>query len=836
VVTLKDVPASLLVGTSYTLEVSADLPIVQANWVVTEGSTEVARGKGKSIYFVPKTASPHVVDVVVLKNTGAVEEQLFTFAVFSENVPTTVGVSWDYVSYKRGDTLKGKVLVRNTSSRVAPVKWVLQRNNYVVAEGTSVDVVYPDVDFGVYTLTATVTDPVHGVFTATSHAFVHGGFEAHSSIIPAPPEGTLQYLGAVYSEEMVGSGTAHTSLPDAIYSLTQTLHLLPGTTHVKFELDPEQGTVDDEVVVRTAQGNLTLVGPPNGLNDQNVGYDYSHGKPYVTAPPSLQMPVTIEIYNTQGATSGNYNVRVRVRCYRMGRPLFEYENCPYSIHPGGAGERSRRFALVFSNVEAETDIAGTSRFGAGVVQLSTPNVTTIQAPLSVTGAPHVTDRRTGVFFTPANRLAVYEPPTGDLPELDAQAVCAVDGHRPFYFTLNYPTIPPVVQRIKRVYGKVSLYMSTGGVEAGSTVNVDIVTSKLYLQGDGSLLGRYNVPLLITEDAYSDNPDQFIKVAEAEIDLSDPLFSEQGVVAFVSTQESVPILQPVAVDRTTFWNTPLEFAVIGDFGIGTADELAVANMVKAWKPEFIITTGDNWYGQTHTFADIDLKIGQYYHEYLVNYTGIYGAGSPTKRFIATIGNHERDPDERLPIHNAYLSLPADYYRWGWKDLIEVFVVDSGYNNSNTLAGMRQADGNTVGSVQALWLQNALASSTARWKIVTFHHPAYSSYVSASPTDQMDPDGFLSYPALRWPFAAWGADLVLNGHVHSYERFEIDGIPYIVNGIGGAERRQFSGAVEDGSVIQYDNNFGAQRCSATRNTLTLKLITVSGSLRDTITLTK
>ena len=38
-------------------------------------------------------------------------------------------------------------------------------------------------------------------------------------------------------------------------------------------------------------------------------------------------------------------------------------------------------------------------------------------------------------------------------------------------------------------------------------------------------------------------------------------------------------------------------------------------------------------------------------------------------------------------------------------------------------------------------------------------------------------------MQWPFAAWGADAVLSGHAHAYERIERDGIVYFVNGLGG-----------------------------------------------------
>ena len=37
-----------------------------------------------------------------------------------------------------------------------------------------------------------------------------------------------------------------------------------------------------------------------------------------------------------------------------------------------------------------------------------------------------------------------------------------------------------------------------------------------------------------------------------------------------------------------------FAVIGDYGLASQNEADVANLVKSWNPDFIVTTGDNNY--------------------------------------------------------------------------------------------------------------------------------------------------------------------------------------------------------------------------------------------------
>ena len=107
---------------------------------------------------------------------------------------------------------------------------------------------------------------------------------------------------------------------------------------------------------------------------------------------------------------------------------------------------------------------------------------------------------------------------------------------------------------------------------------------------------------------------------------------------------------------------------------------------------------------------------------------------------------------------------------------------------------EPDGVTVDSPQAAWLQQAMTASTARWQIVAMHHPPYSSGGI-----------YLDDPDLQWPFKEWGADAVLTGHNHIYERLVIDGLNYTVNGLGGrssiyplrAPRERESNSVQCGS---------------------------------------
>uniref|UniRef100_UPI0035B0930A metallophosphoesterase family protein n=1 Tax=Promineifilum sp. TaxID=2664178 RepID=UPI0035B0930A len=218
---------------------------------------------------------------------------------------------------------------------------------------------------------------------------------------------------------------------------------------------------------------------------------------------------------------------------------------------------------------------------------------------------------------------------------------------------------------------------------------------------------------------------------------------------------------------------LRFAVIGDYGNASADEARVAALVAGWNPDFVITTGDNNYpdGEAST---IDAHIGQYYSAFIGNYQGEYGAGSPVNRFWPSLGNHDWHTMAcgAAGCRSAYLdyfTLPGNerYYAVDY-GLVRLFALDSDPD---------EPDGVHADSAQARWLQGALAASDACFDVVYFHHPPYSSGKHGS-TEHM-----------RWPFAAWGADAVMAGHEHSYERVDVGGAPYFVNGLGGKSLYEF-----------------------------------------------
>jgi tartrate-resistant acid phosphatase type 5 len=255
-----------------------------------------------------------------------------------------------------------------------------------------------------------------------------------------------------------------------------------------------------------------------------------------------------------------------------------------------------------------------------------------------------------------------------------------------------------------------------------------------------------------------------------------------------------------------------FAAIGDYGYAGAPERDVANLVKSWNPDFIITLGDNNYdvGDSTT---IDQNIGQYYHEYIYNYKGRYGPKTYSDRFFPSLGNHDYYT-RNGEAYRDYFTLPGNgrYYELVRGD-VHLFAVNS---------DAAEPDGISATSAQARWLQAALAASTSRWNVVYLHHAPYSSGSHGNTV------------ALQWPFRAWGASVVLAGHDHNYERLVVDSLLYLVNGLGGRSIYTATRPKLAQSQKYFNGNYGALLLDATLDSLTIKFFTRQQVLVDSYVL--
>lgn len=282
-----------------------------------------------------------------------------------------------------------------------------------------------------------------------------------------------------------------------------------------------------------------------------------------------------------------------------------------------------------------------------------------------------------------------------------------------------------------------------------------------------------------------------------------------------------------------------FAIVSDYGVGTSNEAAVASLINSWNPLFVVTAGDNIYGLSKgisadsTLVSVDstaytadnatnlLYANDRYNQVITQY---YGSYITNGAFYPAIGNHDVDYDGNGSwFRSKFPTLfqnNKNYYTFQ-KDDIGFFILSSGYRTDGTLF---EPDGNTQQSpvsAQFEWLKSALAESTARLKVVVFHHPPYSST-----------SGY-QREALRWNFDQLGADIVISGHAHNYQRWTNQSIPYIVAGIGGAPLYNFDLSTAN-SIVDNPPQHGALRCTVRGHELKIEAISVDGDVIDSLVL--
>ena len=271
---------------------------------------------------------------------------------------------------------------------------------------------------------------------------------------------------------------------------------------------------------------------------------------------------------------------------------------------------------------------------------------------------------------------------------------------------------------------------------------------------------------------------------------------------------------ILISSVTFGQ--IKFAVIGDYGDGSSDEAAVSDMIDSWNVDFVITLGDNNYSSDFA-STADEYIGKDYNQWIYPYTGSYPPGGSTdgiNKFFPTPGNHDNNQTLDIADLQGYL----DFFTLPNNERYYDFVQGKlHFFSMNSIVA--EPDGYQYPSVQATWLENKLAdcvNNHDHWRLVYFHHSPYSSQKQATWSD--------------WPYATFGAEVVLSGHSHTYERIFRNGIFYIVNGLGGKSIYP-CGSLVEGSQGCYDENYGAQLVTVVDEaTLLFEFYTIDGTLVD------
>ena len=310
-------------------------------------------------------------------------------------------------------------------------------------------------------------------------------------------------------------------------------------------------------------------------------------------------------------------------------------------------------------------------------------------------------------------------------------------------------------------------------------------------------------------------------------------------------------------------TAYTFAVIGNAGASVSgnqdgyngtNASAVADLVKGFSPEFIITTGDNSMsasgGITSGVTQYDTNIGQHYSDYIFPYgsSSLHGYTSTAtsytgNMFFPAIG--DRDLTDVYGTTNAglgtwksYFTLPGneEYYTFE-KGVVKFFCIFSNLTNgtAGSLPLYNDKLGNAIGSGQHEWLSRELANSRKQgthWNVVYFHHSPYSTDANSGGNGEA---------SMRWDFSSMGAHVVITGQGHQYERVEdSSGFTYLNCGSSGAPLvgAHSSPSLPSGYTSKkfYNAKHGAIKSTVDNTTLKFEFVDKDGATQDTYTLTR
>ena len=198
----------------------------------------------------------------------------------------------------------------------------------------------------------------------------------------------------------------------------------------------------------------------------------------------------------------------------------------------------------------------------------------------------------------------------------------------------------------------------------------------------------------------------------------------------------------------------KFLVYGDTRTNEDWHEMVCNAMAEENADFVIHTGD-------LVESGDLMVD--WDKFFKAAKNLY---SKTPIF-PTLGNHERNS----PIYYQAFELrkgEGDFEkRWYSYTIGDVYFI---VLDSNV------AQGTSLYKEQTRWLEEELKKAQSyKFRIVYFHHPFFTNSPNREPSLKEE-----------WKelFEKYKVQLVLNGHIHHYERFKINGVTYVTTGGGGA----------------------------------------------------
>jgi acid phosphatase len=259
--------------------------------------------------------------------------------------------------------------------------------------------------------------------------------------------------------------------------------------------------------------------------------------------------------------------------------------------------------------------------------------------------------------------------------------------------------------------------------------------------------------------------------------------------FVASQATVAgSLLPRRLFAADTADEGLKFIVFGDWGRhGRPDQMEVAGQMAAIAKEmdarFIISVGDNFY-EDGVASVTD-------PQWQTSFEKVYSAPSLQVPWHVILGNHDYHSNCDAQIAYSRTSkrwnMPARYFtqthRIDATTSVDFFYLDTTpmlkeyFHQKNTRDNVLAQDTRK----QLAWFKNALAASTAPWKIVFGHHPIYSGGLHGDSPELVEN----ILPLLeQYKVQAW-----FNGHDHDLQHLQAGPINLFDSGAGSEFRPTF-----------------------------------------------
>jgi hypothetical protein len=252
---------------------------------------------------------------------------------------------------------------------------------------------------------------------------------------------------------------------------------------------------------------------------------------------------------------------------------------------------------------------------------------------------------------------------------------------------------------------------------------------------------------------------------------------------------------------------------GDIAVcGSTNDDATANLL-AGISGTVFTLGDNAYPSGSS----------------TDYANCYNPswGRVKSRTMPTPGNHEYQTTAAAGYFAYFGNAAGDpskgYYSYNLGDW-HVIVL-----NSNSACGAISC---AAGSAQEQWLRADLAANTKACTLAYWHHPRFNSGLEHGNLTAVGPFWNALYE--------YGAEIVLNGHEHLYERFAPQtpnaaadparGIRQFTVGTGGAALYAFSSTIQPNSERRNNTSYGVLKLTLKTGGYDWEFIPATGSFTD------